>query len=488
VRVTQKGVGAPTTLRQALTAYAGFTGTAITCSASALPTDTSDISFHQVFITGFNTAILKQSCDRLFLQDVKIASTNGITAQQCYDTCYWEKVELWPFLGSFASVQDQNSTVSDAANNGSGLIRLTLSAAPSTPLVTGDKVSVARVGGVPNATGRWTIAVVNPTTIDLQGSTWAGTYTSGGNVRLGLIIPGTGVNLANGSYEIHHLTVYGWDTDMAAGPAITESWCSDCWLDHYPAAGDPTPTSLAINAGVGTFSFTGFMYSSGKAVDLKAGALKITRSNIGGNVDSGAAVINVANAGSALLMGQSAINSAVTSGTASVITVDSAFTRVDLEGVVDYTVGDYFTIPPGPACGRFFQDGIAGPCAWTPSLLFGGASTGWVYTSSGVYTQTLNGAFINTEAKVVVSAKGTATGPVTITGLPSNTVKLTGTCSSPVNSGMAGLTGPLQGFTTLGVASIQLDNQGATGTGGLTHANFTATSNFYLNCSFIAGQ
>jgi hypothetical protein len=72
--------------------------------------------------------------------------------------------------------------VTGAANNGSGLIRLTTTA-QSRQLRTGDSVVVSGVGGVPNATGTWPVTVITPTTCDLVGSTFAGTYTSGGTAK-----------------------------------------------------------------------------------------------------------------------------------------------------------------------------------------------------------------------------------------------------------------------------------------------------------------
>lgn len=68
--------------------------------------------------------------------------------------------------------------VTGAANNGGGLIRLTISGTAT--FTTGQIVQVAGVGGVPNATNSWVITVVDGTHIDLQGSTFAGAYTSGG--------------------------------------------------------------------------------------------------------------------------------------------------------------------------------------------------------------------------------------------------------------------------------------------------------------------
>lgn len=71
-------------------------------------------------------------------------------------------------------------TISGAANNGSGLIRLTVSS--TSGWTTGDVKTVSAVGGVTAANGTWTITVIDATHIDLQGSTFAGVYTSGGVV------------------------------------------------------------------------------------------------------------------------------------------------------------------------------------------------------------------------------------------------------------------------------------------------------------------
>jgi hypothetical protein len=283
---------------------------------------------------------------------------------------------------------------------------------------------------------------------------------------------------------MHHITVFGWDIGVSAGSAITESWCSDCWIDNFTRPGDHSGTGLLMLTGMGTFSYTGFVYSSGIAVDVQGGALKITRSNIGGDVDSGVPVISIENAGSYLLMGQSAIN---TSGIipGPVITTDSAYARVDLVGVVDPIVGDRFSIPTD-ACAKFYNDGIAGPCLWTPTIDFGGATTGWTFTSSGVYTLTING-LVTTEAEITITAKGSATGVVRVGGLPSNSVSLTGSCISPGNSGMTGLTGTVQGFTTLGAPNIQLGTQASNGLAPITDANFGGSSSIFLNCSYMGG-
>jgi hypothetical protein len=72
------------------------------------------------------------------------------------------------------------ATISNAANNGSGLIRLTVSS--SSGWTTGDWKTISGVTGTTEANGTWQITVVNGTTIDLQGSTFANAYVSGGLV------------------------------------------------------------------------------------------------------------------------------------------------------------------------------------------------------------------------------------------------------------------------------------------------------------------
>jgi hypothetical protein len=73
--------------------------------------------------------------------------------------------------------------ITGAANNGGGLIRLTVGS--TTGMTTNMPAVVLGVGGVPNANSPgydrpWLITVVDGTHVDLQGSTFAGAYTSGG--------------------------------------------------------------------------------------------------------------------------------------------------------------------------------------------------------------------------------------------------------------------------------------------------------------------
>ena len=82
-------------------------------------------------------------------------------------------------VGAWLGTQSEVArAVTGAANNGAGLIRLTVA---NHHYSTGDNVSVASVGGVPNATGNnWIITVIDANYFDLRGSVFAGGYTAGG--------------------------------------------------------------------------------------------------------------------------------------------------------------------------------------------------------------------------------------------------------------------------------------------------------------------
>lgn len=72
-------------------------------------------------------------------------------------------------------------TVTNCANNGSGLIRVTVT---SHGWSTGNNVTISEVLGTSEANGTWDITVINANTFDLVGSAFSNTYTSGGKAGL----------------------------------------------------------------------------------------------------------------------------------------------------------------------------------------------------------------------------------------------------------------------------------------------------------------
>lgn len=73
-----------------------------------------------------------------------------------------------------------DGTISAAANNGSGLCRLTIGS--SEFMHTGDTATVENISGATECNGSFTITVVDATHIDLTGTTFSTAYTNGGDV------------------------------------------------------------------------------------------------------------------------------------------------------------------------------------------------------------------------------------------------------------------------------------------------------------------
>lgn len=70
--------------------------------------------------------------------------------------------------------------ISAVQNNGTGLVRVTINT--TNGMRTGQSVIIQKVNGVPNANGTFTITVISNTQIDLQNSSFAGSYIGGGYV------------------------------------------------------------------------------------------------------------------------------------------------------------------------------------------------------------------------------------------------------------------------------------------------------------------
>jgi hypothetical protein len=145
-------------------------------------------------------------------------------------------------------------TIGGVANNGSGLFRLTLSNAGSCGnsstntgcFNTGTNVTVAGTSGAAGLNGIWVVTVIDANHIDLQGSTFASGYTSGGTVQI-----------AGGRYQIRpsceHLTLTGFTS--VCSPS-TSTWAvNDVTEFTIPPAPDYTGRTdyVAISTNGGTY-------------------------------------------------------------------------------------------------------------------------------------------------------------------------------------------------------------------------------------------
>jgi hypothetical protein len=118
-----------------------------------------------------------------------------------------------------------STSVTGAANNGSGLVRLAVSS--TSELVTGNTANIAGVVGTTEANGNFVVTVIDGTHIDLQGSAFAHTYVSGGAVS-GLVLEGsttahvTGANGVEVKSGDASRTLVG-AAFMDTGPAFADS-------------------------------------------------------------------------------------------------------------------------------------------------------------------------------------------------------------------------------------------------------------------------
>jgi hypothetical protein len=85
----------------------------------------------------------------------------------------------YPLMGDVPNI---TGTVTGAVDNGSTLIRITVTAHGFSDY---QVVTLAGVGGVPAADGEWAITVIDANTFDLIGSTFAGAFTVGGTAVSG---------------------------------------------------------------------------------------------------------------------------------------------------------------------------------------------------------------------------------------------------------------------------------------------------------------
>lgn len=117
-----------------------------------------------------------------------------------------------------AATDGTPTNVINATNNGSGLIRIE---ATGHGLTTGDFARVENVGGVTAANGYWEVTRIDANNVDLIGSTFSGTYTSGGTIKELVTLTAsstTGINGGSGflstdigrSIRIQEGSVWGW--------------------------------------------------------------------------------------------------------------------------------------------------------------------------------------------------------------------------------------------------------------------------------------
>lgn len=156
-----------------------------------------------------------------------------------------------------------------------------------------------------------------------------------------------------------------------------------------------------------------------------------------------------------------------------------------MAGVAGVTVTNQAPVVINTSTGQLGTSGtFVSVGTWTPTLAFGGASTGITYSAQvGTYSQV--GSVVTYVANITLTSKGSATGNATITGLPT---------AGSSNAFPATLV-PFSGITftvQLGIYSsgttLNFVNWSTSGTiATLTNTAFTNTSSFLISGTFIVG-
>jgi hypothetical protein len=131
-------------------------------------------------ISGYNT-VNQQTGIPVPQGDVRVTSLNNVATD---DKRVTQQTGEAPYGKNQLPGTDPNAVtyrnVINVFNNGIGAIRIILDT--TNGMKTGQRVIVGEVEGVANANGSFYITVINNAQIDLQNSTFVGTYVSGGYV------------------------------------------------------------------------------------------------------------------------------------------------------------------------------------------------------------------------------------------------------------------------------------------------------------------
>jgi hypothetical protein len=124
---------------------------------------------------------------------------------------------------------------------------------------------------------------------------------------------------------------------------------------------------------------------------------------------------------------------------------------------------------------------------WTPSLSFAGASTGIAYgTTLGRYTKIGN--LVTATGMLVLTNKGSATGPAQIGGLPFTAANdsIYGSATVGYAAGLSSVTGAVLGLVSPNTTKVTLYQSANGAASGLTNAHFSNTSAIYFSATYAA--
>jgi hypothetical protein len=164
--------------------------------------------------------------------------------------------------------------ISGAVNNGAGLIRLTISSTAT--LATGNVATVSGVSGTTEANGTWTITVIDPTHVDLQGSVFVNAYTGGGTLIGGTAVglgPPQGVLAATFEFPDVYTCLFALTTaGVLPIPTPSAIWPPPPGGTPPPSIPQPIANSVGVRPiAIVTWSIEGASFV--RQIDIGSGAL-----------------------------------------------------------------------------------------------------------------------------------------------------------------------------------------------------------------------
>lgn len=162
---------------------------------------------------------------------------------------------LWTTVAEANGGLQAAKVVTGVANNGSGLIRVTVA---SHGWVNNDVIQILTVGGTVESHGSWLITKITDNTFDLIGSTFTNAYTSGGtaqNINAKAVVLTTAVNQIIDNCEIDWtvgaqttsaaIDIIDWKEGSSSVRIITAATCNA----NQIIAKYGLPAALDLNAG-----------------------------------------------------------------------------------------------------------------------------------------------------------------------------------------------------------------------------------------------
>ena len=235
--VTRAGISEnPATPQAELANVAAYNGTGVTFQFNAV--------LDHVILLGHAQAINTNGQANWRIRHVRGDNLAGLNINGMHDWSFAEDVEWMAMLSPASGNQFPTTSVTGAANNGSGLVRLTV--ASTSGFATGNKLVIYGVAGTTEANGRWTVTVVDGTHLDLQGSAYSHAWTSGGTVVLNTTTrPGPAYAVTNSeSPMLVNITEYGYDNAVDLGTGAGWTTIYGLALDDYNI---PDPGKLGIS-------------------------------------------------------------------------------------------------------------------------------------------------------------------------------------------------------------------------------------------------